>query len=113
MLRRFVIAAALLAATSVSAFAQGCDTRFTLLNTSDVAVHEFYFGPSSQSNWGNDRLGDGELPPGRQVSFAPGGRGGNYDFRVVWANGERADLMQVNICATSLIVATQQGLEAH
>ena len=115
MLRRFLIAAAVLATaatTAAPAFAQ-CDTRFTLRNTSRVQVNEFYYGPSSQSSWGNDRLGSNVLPPGGSVSYNPGGRGGSYDFRVVWANGERADLMRVNICEASEIVATQRGLEAR
>ena len=43
----------------------------------------------------------------------PGGAGGNYDFRVVWANGDTAELRRVNICQASEIVATNRGLEAR
>jgi hypothetical protein len=113
MLRRLAIAAALVAAAAAPAMAQGCDTRFTFSNNSGVTVNEFYFGPSSQSNWGRDRLGDGVLPPGRSVSYTSGGRGGAYDFKVVWANGDNAELMRVNICEASEIVATQRGIVAR
>jgi len=113
MFRRFAIAATLLAVASGPAFAQGCDTRFTLRNSSGAAVNEFYFGPSSQSDWGRDRLGENVVPAGRSVTYNPGGRGGNYDFKVVWANGERAEIMRVNICETSEIVATRSGIEAR
>jgi hypothetical protein len=112
MLRRFVLTAALLAATTMPAAAQ-CDTRFTLRNESGQQVNEFYFGPSSNPNWGRDRLGENVLAPGRSVTYTPGGRGGAYDFRVVWANGENAEVMGVNICEASEIVATRRGIVAR
>lgn len=114
MFRRFILGATLLAATAVAApaFAQ-CDTRFTLRNNSGSQVNEFYFGPSSNSNWGRDRLGENVLPHGRSVSYTPGGRGGAYDFKIVWASGETAELMRVNICEASEIIATRRGIEAR
>ncbi|MGG5885856.1 hypothetical protein ACLF3G_01880 [Falsiroseomonas sp. HC035] len=116
MFRRLALTAAvstlLLGAAIAPASAQ-CDTRFTLRNDSGQQVNEFYFGPSSNSNWGRDRLGENVLPAGRSVSFTPGGRGGAYDFKVVWANGENAEVMRVNICEASEIVATRRGIEAR
>ncbi|MBU8537440.1 hypothetical protein [Falsiroseomonas tokyonensis] len=112
MFRRLALAAVLLAAAAAPAAAQ-CDTRFTLRNNSGSQVNEFYFGPSSNSNWGRDRLGENVLPNGRQVSFTPGGRGGAYDFKVVWASGETAELMRVNICEASEIIATPRGIQAR
>lgn len=112
MLRRFLIAAAMSAVAAAPAFAQ-CDTRFTLRNNSGSQVNEFYFGPSANPNWGRDRLGDGVLPSGRSMAFNPGGSGGAYDFRVVWASGEHAELRRVNICEASEIVATPRGIEAR
>jgi hypothetical protein len=116
MLRRLALTAALpallLAAIAAPAAAQ-CDTRFTLRNESGQQVNEFYFGPSSNTNWGRDRLGENVLPPGRSVSYTPGGRGGAYDFKVVWANGENAEVMRVNICEASEIVATRRGIVAR
>lgn len=111
MFRRFILSAFIVAASVGTASAQ-CDTRFTLRNNSGVQVNEFYFGPSSDQNWGRDRLGDGVLPNGRSISFQPRTTG-NHDFRVVWANGERAELMRVNICEVSEIVATPRGIEAR
>jgi hypothetical protein len=112
MFRRLLLATALVAATAAPAFAQ-CDTRFTLRNNSGAQVNEFYFGPSSNSNWGRDRLGENVLPNGRSMTFTPGGRGGAYDFKVVWANGETAEVMRVNICEASEIVATPRGIIAR
>ena len=113
MFRRLLLATALLAASAAPSLAQGCDTRFTFANQSGNTVNEFYYGPSSNSNWGRDRLGENVLPPGRSVNFNPGGSGGLYDFKVGWANGDNAELMRVNICSTSTIVATRSGIEAR
>ena len=111
MFRRLIIAAAMMAAAATPALAQ-CATRFTFANRSSVQVNEFYFGPSSNSNWGRDRLGENVLPAGRTVRFDTG-RPGAHDFRIVWSNGETAELMRVDICATNEITATQRGIEAR
>lgn len=111
MLRRFLLAAAFAAMAAAPAMAQ-CDTRFRLVNQSGAQVNEFYFGPSSDSNWGRDRLGQNVLPNGRQMMFDTG-RPGPHDFRVVWASGEHAQLMRINICTTTDIVATRSGIEAR
>ncbi len=60
-----------------------------------------------------DRLGDGVVTPGAQMAFRPAGNATRYDFRVVWANGENAEMRNVDICSTSQIVATQRGIEAR
>lgn len=113
MFTKRVAALALLGMTvAAPAFAQ-CDTRFSLRNESRVTVQEFYFNPSANSNWGPDRLGNAVLEPRQSMNFNPGGRGGNYDFRIVWSNGEAAELRRVNICEASTIVATNRGAEAR
>jgi hypothetical protein len=96
---------------SGSAFAQ-CDTRFTLKNASGVQVDEFYFGPSRNQNWGNDRLGDNVLPNGGTQSFRTA-QSGPQDFKVTWTNGDTAELKQIDICTTNEIVATRKGIEAR
>ena len=113
-MRRFFLGAAVAVAavaTAGGASAQ-CDTRFQLVNRSGVTVQEFYFGSSANPNWGRDQLGQNVLPNGRSMNFSTRS-GGLNDFRVVWSNGERADLMQVDICSTSAIVATPRGIEAR
>lgn len=112
MFRRILAMGLLGAMVSGAAMAQ-CDTRFSVINQSDTTVNEIYFNPSSMSNWGRDRLGDNVLPAGRSITFNPGGSGGNYDFRIVWANGDTAELMRVNICSASEIIATNRGVAAR
>lgn len=111
MFRRFLLAGAFVAAAAAPAMAQ-CDTRFMLVNQSGAQVNEFYFGPSSNPNWGRDQLGQNVLPSGRQTAFDTG-RPGPHDFKIVWANGQHAELMRINICTTSQIVATRSGIEAR
>ncbi|WP_426955972.1 hypothetical protein [Muricoccus radiodurans] len=110
-LRRLLGIAALATLVAGPAFAQ-CDTRFVVRNQSGLQVNEFYFGPSSDSNWGPDRLGANVLPNGAAMTFNTG-RPGPHDFKVVWPNGQYAELMRLDICVTSEIVATPNGIVAR
>ena len=110
-LRRTLLAVLLAGGLTTAASAQ-CDTSFTLVNQSGVTVQEFYFGSSAQQSWGQDQLGQSVLPNGQSMNFRARAAGRN-DFRVIWANGERADLMSVDICATSQIIATPTGISAR
>jgi hypothetical protein len=89
----------------------GCDTRFQVVNASTMTVRELYFSHSSLASFGVDQLGASVLPPGRAVTYRAANPG-NYDFRVVFMNGQRADLYGVNICAVSRITVTNSGLRA-
>lgn len=88
-----------------------CDTRFRVVNNSGLTVAQLFFSHSALSAWGNDQLGTAVLPPGRFVNYQAR-NAGNYDFRVVWTNGRSAELRQVNICAASQIIVTNNGLRA-
>ncbi|WP_137125903.1 hypothetical protein [Roseomonas sp. HF4] len=92
--------------------AVGCDTRFQVVNQSSQTVMQLYFSHSSLAAWGVDQLGQNVLPPGRVTTYRAN-NAGNYDFRIVWANGRAAELRRVNICAASRIVVTNQGLFAR
>lgn len=109
--RRFVLGALLATSLTGAAHAQ-CDTSFTLVNRSGATVQEFYFGSSAQSSWGVDQLGANVLAHGQSMRFSARNAGAN-DFRIVWANGQRADLMRVDICVTNEIIATRSGIEAR
>ena len=89
-----------------------CDTSFTLVNRSGSTVQEFYFGSSAQRSWGTDQLGTNVLVNGATMRFRARNAGAN-DFKIVWANGATAEVMRVDICVTSEIVATRSGIEAR
>ena len=109
--RRIMLSAALATGFAASAQAQ-CDTSFSLVNQSGTTIQEFYFGSSAQSNWGVDQLGQNVLPNAQTMRFSTRSPGAN-DFKVVWAGGATAELMRIDICATSQIVATRQGIVAR
>lgn len=110
-LRRVFLALALSAGFGSVAQAQ-CDRRFTLNNQSGSTINQFFFGSSAQRSWGVDQLGSNVLPNGRSTRYETRHSGRN-DFKVVWANGQTAELMNIDICATSEIVATPRGIVAR
>jgi hypothetical protein len=88
-----------------------CNTDFRVVNQSGRTVERLYFSHSSLGSWGNDQLGQSVLPPGRQVSYRAANEGA-YDFRVIWNNGQEAELRRINVCAASQITITSRGLVA-
>jgi hypothetical protein len=90
---------------------QACNTAFRVANNSSGTVGQLFFSHSSRSGWGADQLGRSVLPPGRHVNYRAANTGA-YDFRVVWTNGRRADLMGVNVCRASQITVTDRGIFA-
>lgn len=110
-MRRLILAAILATGMAGTASAQ-CDTSFTLINRSGATVQEFYFGSSAQRSLGSDQLGTDVLANGQSKRFTARNAGAN-DFRIVWANGQTAELMRIDICTTNEIVATRSGIEAR
>ncbi|WP_137180194.1 hypothetical protein [Roseomonas sp. AR75] len=90
---------------------QACDTSFRVSNQSSVTVAQLFFSHSSRNGWGTDQLGQSVLAPGRYVNYRAANTG-NYDFRVVWANGRAAEIRGVNVCRASRITVTNSGLIA-
>ncbi|SHI62300.1 hypothetical protein SAMN02745194_00757 [Roseomonas rosea] len=88
-----------------------CDTGFSVVNQSGATVQELYFNPSSRRDWGPDRLGRNQLPPGRSTSYRASSEA-PHDFRVVWENGRASELRHVDVCAVSTITVTRSGLRA-
>lgn len=115
MMRRVLLALPLLALPLLGASpasAQRCDTRFDLENRSGETIEEFYFSPSSERRWGVDQLGSDVLPPGRTMRYTAADPV-NYDFRIVWQNGDTVELRDLNICQVSRIIATRNGARAE
>jgi hypothetical protein len=110
MLRRISLAAAILLAAGASpVLAQSCDTRFTVVNQSQITINEFYFSPSSSGGWGNDRFGNGVLPGGRELAMDAGAPGA-HDFKAVAANGSALELRNVDICRISRVIINPVGV---
>ncbi len=77
------------------------DPSFRLTNRGRTALNEVYVSPTGEENWGDDRLGDGTLAPGRQtVIRLPRGQC-LYDMRSVFANGEATEKRRLNLCTVT------------
>jgi len=97
--------------TVVAVPVAACDTSFSVVNNSSLTVRELYFSHSSLRGWGNDQLGSSMLPPGRFVNYRAANTGA-YDFRVIWTNGQAAEIRGVNVCRAARITVTNRGLQA-
>ncbi|CAH0225083.1 hypothetical protein [Roseomonas sp. CECT 9278] len=104
LMRRLATAAAAaflaLGGLSAPAEAQTGDPSFNLVNRSSRTIYEAYASPSSDSNWGQDRLGNNVVPAGRSfVVRLPQGEC-MYDVRVVYdrAGGPAEERRNLNLC---------------
>ncbi|MDO9710913.1 hypothetical protein [Paracraurococcus lichenis] len=72
---------------------------FNLVNQSGRVIEQFYASPSSQRNWGPDRLGDNTMVPSGQYYAIRLPQGEcSYDIRVVWQGGQEQERRNVNTC---------------
>ncbi|WP_198371045.1 hypothetical protein [Roseomonas rosulenta] len=102
LMRRLATAAALafMALGGTAAQAQTGDPSFNLVNRSNRTIYEAYASPSSDSNWGQDRLGTNVVPAGRSfVIRLPQGEC-TYDVRVVYdrQGGPAEERRNINLC---------------
>jgi hypothetical protein len=113
MRRRFILAslaALALSATAGEAFAQA-QQNFRLVNRTGYQINEVYVSPSANDRWGRDILGDGVMPSGtsRNITFPRATRACTFDLRVVYADGERGETREINLCEVSTVTVTWNG----
>jgi hypothetical protein len=78
--------------------------RSLLLSNRHLApVQEAYLSPSTEGDWGPDRLGSAILAPGDDMTIEMEG-GCEADLRIVFPNGGAEERREVNICETPRIV---------
>ena len=104
LMRRLAIAAAAaflaLGGLAAGAQAQTGDPSFNLVNRSGRTIYEAYASPATDSNWGQDRLGQNVVPAGRSfVIRLPQGEC-IYDVRVVYdrQGGPAEERRNINLC---------------
>lgn len=83
-----------LALTFASTAALAANVIF--VNQSSWQIHEIYFSPASQSNWGEDHLGSEVLEKGDSLTLS-GVHAGRWDVRVVDEDGDECVLEDVRI----------------
>lgn len=104
LMRRLATAAAAaflaLGGLAAGAQAQTGDPSFNLVNRSGRVIYEAYASPATDSNWGQDRLGQNVVPAGRSfVVRLPQGEC-IYDVRVVYdrQGGPAEERRNINLC---------------
>lgn len=99
---------ALLFATLTSAAAMA-DSTIQIVNQSGWELHEIYFSPTSQENWGDDHLGDQVLEQGDSLTLT-GVESGRWDIRLVDEDGDECTLEDVHITESEQWVVTEDDL---
>lgn len=74
--------------------AQAAQVKF--INQSSWEIHEIYFAPSSQRNWGEDYLGKDVLEKGDSLTLSDINKG-VWDVRVVDEDGDECIIEEVTI----------------
>ncbi|GAN78244.1 hypothetical protein [Acidisphaera rubrifaciens] len=70
----------------------------SLRNASGRTITEIYVSPRNATDWGDDRLGDGQLLPGKALSVTFNG-GCRQDVRIVYDNKSAEERRGVDLCA--------------
>jgi hypothetical protein len=105
MFRRALLAALLLASAAGGALAQSNDPSFRIVNNTPNVVNEVYASPSSQRNWGHDRLGTQVIAPGAtHIVRLPADGQCVYDIRIVYQNNTAEERRNLNTCALTDVV---------
>ncbi|HET9047467.1 MAG TPA: hypothetical protein VFN29_00675 [Chiayiivirga sp.] len=81
------------------------------VNQSSWNIHEIYFSPASQSNWGEDHLGKDILEKGDSLTLTDVEEG-TWDVRVVDEDGDECVLEDVEINGSDKWVINDDSLLA-
>ena len=68
------------------------------VNNTTCAIHEIYFSPTDESEWGEDQLGKQTIEPGEQFTLS-GIPCDKWDVRVVDEDGDECVVESVALCA--------------
>ena len=93
-------------------YAQRCDTNIRIVNSSSSPVTRIFYNPSTNSNWGPNRLPGAVLRPGQGTVFRLA-TPEPYDFRIVWQGNAAAEMRSTNICQIHEVVITNDGLRVR
>lgn len=74
---------------------------FNLVNRTRKTIQVLRASPSSQSNWGDDRLGDAVVAPGGTFAIRLPAGECNYDIRVEYEDRSAEERRAVDLCSVS------------
>ncbi|GAC1347239.1 MAG: hypothetical protein NVSMB18_31650 [Acetobacteraceae bacterium] len=107
--RLWIVAVLVLAWGAGPAVAQP-NPSFYLVNRSGVAINEVYATAAGLPNWGRDRLGNANIPPGQNAAIRlPADGNCIYDIKVVFANGQIDERRALDTCALDNLSVPRSG----
>ncbi|MCC7281546.1 MAG: hypothetical protein IT556_04130 [Acetobacteraceae bacterium] len=74
---------------------------FRIWNRSGRTIEQIFVSSSANNSWGNDRLGQQVLPPGRYWTIRQSETGCSFDLRVVFTGGGVFERRNINACQIS------------
>ena len=85
----------------------------TIVNKSSRVVNELYVSPSTADQWGDDRLGDDTIDPGKSYRARLGrSRDCEFDVQVVYDDASHEESRKVNLCRTRQLAFDGSTAEA-
>ena len=78
----------------------------TLENKTGKEVHELYFAPAGETDWGEDQLGDEVIENDETFTLSKIAKG-KYDVLFVDENGDKCDIRDVDFTSSELFVMTK------
>jgi len=82
------------------AFAEKTESKIVVVNKSAWAIHELYFSPTNQTEWGEDQLGKKTIKTGEQFTLT-GVPCGKWDVKVVDEDGDECVVEDVALCGVT------------
>ncbi|MCC6716433.1 MAG: hypothetical protein IT555_00975 [Acetobacteraceae bacterium] len=75
------------------------EREVTVANRSELSITELYISPTSNDAWGEDRLGDAILEPGKNLRLRLGRyRDCAFDLLAIYEDASRAQIPTRNLC---------------
>ena len=100
-----LLGAVLLGRSTAPASAQANDPSFRVVNRSSSVVQEVYASPSTEQNWGRDRLGADVIQPGASyIVRLPADGNCVYDLRFVYQGNRTEEKRNLNTCNLNDVV---------
>lgn len=95
---RFTLLGSLLVALVATPALAGSDSKVIIVNKSNWAIHEMYFSPTDETEWGEDQLGSQTIETGDQFTLT-GVPCDMWDVKVVDEDGDECVVQNVALCA--------------
>ncbi|MCR0980817.1 hypothetical protein [Roseomonas populi] len=82
---------------------------FNLVNRTNKTIQVLRASPGSDSNWGEDRLGNSTVPPGGRFAIRLPAGECNYDVRVEYENRSAEEVHGVDLCSVTDVTFPDRG----